>query len=175
MVTFLAICKTTCISSKLETKKPFPCPKRLAKAPLKHPAAGSRHLRRTQQRSPKLLFDNGVKLFPLSLDSSPGAQKERATSRGREQWFPPAPTWCAAPTQIAERVGAHPPPRLAAERHSRNAKKQALLSKPPVAGFSGLASRGRISSCCRRRAAKHFKCRQVPRGCLASHAAFEGT
>lgn len=175
MVTFLAICKTICISSKLETNKPLPHPKRLVKAPLNHPAAGSRHHHRTQHRSPKLLFDNGVKPFPLSLDSSSGAEKEQATSRGREQWFPPAPTLCAAPAQIAERVGAHPPPRVAAERHSRNAKKQALLSKPPTAGFSGCASRGHISGCCRKKAVKHFKCRQVPQGCLASHAALGGT
>lgn len=68
-------------------------------------------------------------MLPLFLDSSPKAEKEEATSRGRD---PSAPTlrgaisFCwkrAAHAQIAEHVGAHPPPQAAAKRHSGNAKK----------------------------------------------------
>lgn len=73
-------------------------------------------------------FIKRTKLLLSFLDSSPKAEKEQATSRGRD---PSGHTlqgaislhWeRAAPAQIAEHVRAHPPPQ-AAKRHSRNAKE----------------------------------------------------
>lgn len=88
--------QTISVCSDLKPRNHFSCPKRtpcLLSSPPR--AAGQRHSPAGHSGGWELLFDQGGEAVPTVpgflnpfLDSSPGADKQRATSRGRGQQLP---------------------------------------------------------------------------------------